>query len=271
MPAENIPVDKYMDIGVNLTSSVFRDDIDAVIERALDAGVEKLVVTGTDLSHSHAAIALAKQYEQICYATAGLHPHHASDFSADVLSELSELCRLPQVRAVGECGLDFNRNYSSRKHQLRAFEAQLELAADCGKPVFLHQRDAHADFLGILTNYRAALSNAVAHCFTGGPDEALAYLELDMYIGITGWIADERRGQALQAAVKQIPLDRMMLETDAPYLWPRNLRVKPAKKNRNEPCYLPDIALTVAGIMQVDPVRLAQSAYSNSRRFFEIE
>ncbi len=261
---------QYIDIGANLTASAFQHDLDQVIERAVCASVTKMVVTGTSVADSLRAIDLAQQYDTVCYATAGLHPHHAADFSIDLLSELKQICQQKQVVAVGECGLDFNRNYATRKDQLRAFEAQLELAAECGKPVFLHQRDAHADFLSIMKNYRPALKNAVAHCFTDGPDEVQAYLELDMYIGITGWITDERRGQALQAAVKSIPLNRIMLETDAPYLLPRNIDIKPVKKSRNEPCVLPAIARAVARFMQQEEQILAAAAVDNTRLFFDI-
>lgn len=259
---------EYIDIGANLSASCFNRDIDAVIERALNASVKQMIVTGTNIKHSQQAIELSERYPNVCYATAGLHPHHASDYSADIFSELKELCAHESVLAVGECGLDYNRNFSSRKEQIRAFEAQLELAAECRKPVFLHQRDAHADFLNILDEYRPALSNAVAHCFTGNLDEVRDYLALDMYIGLTGWISDERRGQDLQNAVHDIPLNRIMLETDAPYLLPRNLKLKPVKKGRNEPCFLPEIATKVAHYMQVDEKLLWQYALANTQSFF---
>ena len=135
--------------------------------------------------------------------------------------------RVPTFVAVGECGLDFFRDYSPRDAQRRAFAAQLELAAEVGKPVFLHQRDAHEEFVAMLAPARASLAGGVAHCFTGGPAELDAYLELDLYIGVTGWVCDERRGAALRAAVPRIPLDRLLVETDAPYLLPRDLEPKP--------------------------------------------
>ncbi len=263
-------VKEYIDIGVNLTGTAFQADVEAVIERALSASVGQLIITGTDMVHSVRAIAMAHQYDGICFATAGLHPHHASDYSSGLLSELKDLCMDERVVAIGECGLDFNRNFSSRKDQIRAFEAQLELAAECRKPVFLHQRDAHEDFLSILETYRPALKNAVAHCFTGSVDEARDYLAMGLFIGITGWVADERRGKALQEAVRDIPLDSIMLETDAPYLLPRNLSVKPFKKGRNEPCFLPEIAATLANCMQVDESELCVAAVNNTRRFFAL-
>ena len=261
----------YIDIGVNLTGSSFKKDLPQVIERALEAGVEKLVVTGTTLEHSEQALALSREYAGLCYATVGLHPHHASDYSSSLGSELADLLQQDKAVAVGECGLDFNRNYSSRSEQLRAFEAQIELAIDLQKPLFLHQRDAHEDFVAIIKSCRAELTRVVAHCFTGTIDEANDYLLLDMHIGVTGWICDERRGQSLQQAVRHIPLDRIMLETDAPYLLPRDLALKPVAKNRNEPCFLPHIASAVARYMDVDEDILVESAWNNSLAFFGID
>ncbi|MBE9568847.1 MAG: TatD family hydrolase [Proteobacteria bacterium] len=261
-------MNQYIDIGVNLTGSSFKKDVSAVIERAQQAGVKKLVVTGTDVQHSEQAMLLAEQFDGICYATAGLHPHHASDYSADTGSELRDMLQQEKVLAVGECGLDFNRNFSPRKEQIRAFEAQLEIAIDLQKPLFLHQRDAHDDFVSILRSCCDQLPRAVAHCFTGTIEEVNDYVIFDLYIGVTGWICDERRAQTLQQAVKHIPLDRLMLETDAPYLLPRDLTEKPPEKNRNEPCYLPHIAEAVAHYMQVDVDCLSESAYENSREFF---
>ena len=259
---------KYIDIGVNLTGSSFKKDVSAVIDRAITAGVEKMIVTGTDVSHSEAAIRLTEQYQGVCYSTVGLHPHHASDYSDELGSELRDMLSHKNVVAVGECGLDFNRNFSTRKEQIRAFEGQLEIAIDSGQALFLHQRDAHEDFISILKGCRHDLNHVVAHCFTGSIEEVNDYLLLDMYVGITGWISDERRGQSLQAAVKHIPLDRIMLETDAPYLLPRDLAVKPTEKNRNEPCYLPHIAAAVANNMSVEEPILITAAYENSCKFF---
>ena len=263
-------MDKYIDIGVNLTGSSFKKDIPQVIERAQQVGVEKLIVTGTDIKHSEQAIILTQQNESICYSTAGLHPHHASDYSNDLASELRDMLNHKNVVAVGECGLDFNRNFSTRKEQIRAFEAQLEIAIEVQKPVFLHQRDAHEDFISIIKSCRDDLSQVVAHCFTGSIDEVNDYVLLDMYIGITGWICDERRGLSLQQAVKHIPLDRIMLETDAPYLLPRDLLEKPTEKNRNESCFLPHIARAVAKNMEIDEEKLIAAAYKNSYDFFNL-
>jgi len=263
-------MEKYIDIGVNLTGSSFKKDVSQVIDRARQVGVEHFIVTGTDISHSEQAIQLTQQYETVCYSTAGLHPHHASDYCSDLDSELRDMLKHKNVVAVGECGLDFNRNFSSRKDQLCAFEAQLEIAIDMQKPVFLHQRDAHDDFISIIKSCRSELNKVVAHCFTGNIEEVNDCVLLDMYIGVTGWICDERRGFSLQQAVKHIPLDRVMLETDAPYLLPRDLPSKSVAKNRNEPCYLPHIAKTVARHMDIKEAQLVTSAYENSRDFFNL-
>jgi len=259
---------EYIDIGVNLTGSSFNSDLDDVVQRALDAGISQMIVTGTDIHHSQAALQLSRNYPGVLISTAGVHPHHASEFDNNTISSLRGLCAEASVVAVGECGLDYNRNYSTPAEQRSAFEAQLQLACELKLPVFLHQRDAHDDFVSIISEYRDDLAGAVAHCFTGSVDEALEYVAMDMYIGITGWICDERRGGDLQHAVKSIPVERIMLETDAPYLLPRDLQQQPVHKRRNEPCYLPHICEVAAKYMGVDHQQLAHVALENTRKFF---
>ena len=233
-----------IDIGVNLTHESYAGDRSQVIERARAAGVAQLIVTGATLDSSATAIELARSRPAQLFATAGVHPHHAGELTDSDLPRLRALLRAPGVVAAGECGLDYYRNYSPPDSQRIAFERQLALAAECGQPLFLHQRDAHADFSAALREHAGAL-RGVAHCFTGGEAELAVYLELGLHIGITGWICDERRGQDLQALVRRIPAGRLLLETDAPYLLPRDLRPRPAAR-RNEPQYLPHIAATVA-------------------------
>ncbi len=234
-----------IDIGSNLTHDSFAADRDAVMARALQAGVRRQIVTGADMASSHQAAALADRQPARLWSTAGVHPHHAQSFSGSQPEELTALLRLPQVVAVGECGLDYFRNLSPPDAQRQAFIAQLEIATRVGKPVFLHQRDAHEDFVAILRDFAGTLLGGVAHCFTGGEAELEAYLALGLYIGITGWACDERRGHELRRSVPRIPLDKLLIETDAPYLLPRDLDPKP-KSRRNEPAYLPHIATTVA-------------------------
>jgi len=236
-----------IDIGSNLTHDSFAADRDAVMARALQAGVRRQIITGSDLASSHRAAALAAQHRARLWSTAGVHPHHAQSFSGSQHQELIELLRLEQVVAIGECGLDYFRNLAPPDAQRQAFIAQLEIAAQVHKPVFLHQRDAHGDFAAILRDFAGRLHGGVAHCFTGGEVELEAYLELGLYIGITGWACDERRGLELRRSVPRIPLDKLLIETDAPYLLPRDLNPKP-KSRRNEPSYLPHIAQTVAGL-----------------------
>ena len=236
-----------IDIGSNLTHDSFAADRDAVMARALQAGVRRQIITGSDLASSHRAATLAAQHPARLWCTAGVHPHHAQSLSGSQHQELIELLRLGQVVAVGECGLDYFRNLAPPDAQRHAFIAQLEIAAQVRKPVFLHQRDAHGDFAAILRDFAGKLHGGVAHCFTGGEAELEAYLELGLYIGITGWACDERRGLELRRSVPQIPLDKLLIETDAPYLLPRDLSPKP-KSRRNEPAYLPHIAQTVAGL-----------------------
>jgi TatD DNase family protein len=234
-----------IDIGANLTHDSFAEDRDAVMARALQAGVRRLVVTGADLASSRQAAALAAAHPSRLWSTAGVHPHHAQSFEASQRGELLDLLRLKSVVAVGECGLDYFRNLSPPPAQRAAFIAQLEIAAQIRKPVFLHQRDAHGDFAAILNDFDGKLQGGVAHCFTGGELELEAYLELGLYIGITGWACDERRGVELRGVVPRIPADRLLIETDAPYLLPRDMTPLP-KSRRNEPAYLPHIAATVA-------------------------
>ncbi len=262
---------RYIDIGVNLTGSSFKKDIEAVVDRAQAVGVERLIVTGTDIEHSEQAILLTERFDSVCYSTVGLHPHHASDYSRDMDSELRDMVNNNNVVAVGECGLDFNRNYSTREQQIKAFEAQIEIAIDTKKPLFLHQRDAHEDFISILKSCSGDLNQVVVHCFTGTIEEVNDYHLLDFFIGVTGWICDERRGQDLRQAVKHIPLDRLLLETDAPYLLPRDMNEKPVKKGRNEPCFLPHVASSVAKAMQLGEDVVITAAHENACKFFKLD
>ena len=257
---------QLVDIGANLTHASFREDLDAVLDRARRAGVGTIIVTGTSIEESRRAAELAAAHG--LYATAGVHPHHARDCDAGTIPALRAIAALPQVVALGECGLDYNRNYSPHPDQEKWFVAQLELAAEVGKPLFLHSRDAHPRFAQILRHHR--VGKAVAHCFTGEAAELHAYLELGLYVGITGWICDERRGGHLVELVKKIPQDRLLLETDAPYLTPRDLHPQP-KARRNEPAFLPHIARAVARARGEPAEALAEAAARNATRFFGLQ
>lgn len=253
------------DIGINLTHESYDDDRAIVIERALQAGVTRMLVTGSSLDSTAASIALAREYPEILRCTAGVHPHHASELDTPQMEQLAALSLQPQVVAVGECGLDYFRDLSPRAAQLTAFRAQLQLAQRVGKPVFLHQRDAHGDFVAVLREFPGL--RGVAHCFTAGLDEARTYLDMGLHIGITGWICDERRGLHLRDVVRMIPADRLLIETDGPYLLPRSLQPKPAGR-RNEPGYLPHILDVIASARGESAAQLADTTTANALRLF---
>ncbi len=262
-------VHSLVDIGVNLTHNRFDRDREAVIERAIQAGVQAMVLTGVDLPGSHEAAKLAAEYPDRMRSTAGVHPHHASGWSQTVATELATLLHHPMVTAVGETGLDYFRDFSPRPIQREAFAGQLEIAATHQVPVFLHQRDADADFLAVLKDFRDRLPAAVLHCFTGGRALLHACLDLDLHIGVTGWVCDERRGQALRDCVADIPLSRLMIETDAPFLLPRDLPEKPADR-RNEPAYLPHVLNAVAELKKLSAQELARESTRTARAFFAL-
>ncbi|KAA8997267.1 3'-5' ssDNA/RNA exonuclease TatD [Affinibrenneria salicis] len=257
------------DIGVNLTSSQFARDRDRVVARAREAGVRGMLITGTDAPQSRQALALAESWPGYCWATAGVHPHDASSWNDGVAQTLRDCARRDAVVAIGECGLDFDRNFSSPAQQESAFSAQLALAAELGLPVFLHCREAHPRFMALLTPWLDKLPAAVLHCFTGTRDELQRSLRAGLMIGITGWVCDERRGLELRALLPHIPADRLLLETDAPYLLPRDLDPKPSSR-RNEPCFLPHIVRQVALWRQDDPTVLGQKVDENARRVFRL-
>jgi TatD DNase family protein len=258
-----------IDIGVNLGHESFDHDREQVITDARRAGVEAMIVTGTSVESSDKAAALAALLPGFLYSTAGIHPHDASGFGSDSCAQLREIAESAQVVAIGEAGLDFNRDFSPRPRQQVAFSEQLALATQTGLPVFLHQRDAHDTFLAILKEQRDALSRGVVHCFTGTREELYDYLDLDMYIGITGWVCDERRGLHLQELLHDIPAGRLLLETDAPYLLPRNMLPKPAGR-RNEPGYLPWVLQMVAQCLGQAPDLVAARTTANARTFFAL-
>lgn len=260
---------QYIDIAVNLLSDRLKHDIDTIINDAAKHHVSPLIVIGSDLDESSDSISLCQQYPQQLYCTTGVHPHHASSWDQHSKARLTQLATQKIVVAIGECGLDYNRDFSPRPVQRKAFAAQLELACELNMPVLMHCREAHSDFIAIVNEYRAHLPNALLHCFTGSKDELIDCLAADLYIGITGWICDERRGQELAQLVPLIPSNRIMAETDSPYLLPRSMRPKP-KSSRNLPQYLPYIVEYMANLRQQSTQSLAQECYKNSCDFFQL-
>ncbi len=256
-----------VDIGANLAHDSFDADRTAVLERARAAGVAAMIVTGSSLDDTEKALALARRHPQVLRATAGVHPHHAAGLPDTDAGRLEALLADPLVVAAGECGLDYFRNFSPPAEQRRAFELQLHVADTAGKPLFLHQRDAHADFIAMLRAHPHLAARGVLHCFTGGIAELEDCLALGLSVGITGWICDERRGQALREATPRVPIERLMIETDAPYLLPRTLRPKPAHR-RNEPAFLPSVLAEASRCRGETPELLGAATTANACRFF---
>ncbi|MEM7612175.1 MAG: TatD family hydrolase [Pseudomonadota bacterium] len=259
----------FIDIGANLAHDSFDEDREQVLARARAAGVGHIVLTGSSIDSNARAAEIANDHTGLSY-TAGVHPHHADDYDRRMHETLAQQMAAPGVSAAGECGLDYFRNFASHENQAAAFRAQLELACEHQLPVFLHQRDAHDDFVAQLRPFLNDLPAAVAHCFTAGEAELDTYLELGLYIGITGWICDERRGAHLLPLMPRIPDDRLMIETDAPYLLPRTIRPRP-KTRRNEPCWLPEVARVVAAARQQSVDQLATLTSANATRFFGLD
>lgn len=259
-----------IDIGVNLCHKSFQQDRQAVINRAVAAGVSTMIITGTSVRSSTDGQKLAHQNPGRLFSTAGVHPHDARNCDEQTTNSLRILAANKEVVAIGECGLDFNRDFSPRAVQEKWFEAQIQLACELKLPLFLHEREAHQRFTEILSAYKNKLDLAVVHCFTGTKEEARTYLDRGFCLGITGWICDERRGKHLQEIVKYIPLDKLMLETDAPFLTPRDMPEKP-KDGRNEPAFLPHVAQTIAQILKKSPEEIANETTATAAWFFNLD
>ncbi len=261
-----------IDIGLNLSHDSFDHDRAEVIQRALDHDVTGFILTGASESGATKAYELTQEYPELMWSTAGIHPHYSNtwqDAENATAEHLRQLLQHEKVVAVGECGLDYFRNFSTPDEQHHAFREQLKLAVEVQKPLFLHQRDAHEDFLSILNEYWDDCRGGVAHCFTGTKEQMRDYLDMGLYIGVTGWVCDERRGHDLQEAVKYLPADRLLIETDAPYLLPRDLKPKP-KTRRNEPYHLRHILEVIARLSSNDIDDLLEQTLENTKKLFKL-
>ena len=260
-----------IDIGVNLSNSRFEKDREAVLKRAQEAGVERLILTGTSIAESQTVVDICDQYAEqfpgMLYATAGIHPHDSSGYNRESATVLRTLAQHPSVVSIGETGLDFNRNLSTEKEQQLSFEAHIELAIELDMPLFLHERDAAQRQIEILKSYRDNITEAVIHCFTGDKKTLFNYLDMNLHIGITGWICDERRGLELQKIASNIPLNRLMIETDAPYLTPRNMPKKP-KNSRNEPAFLTSVLAGLCAVRSEPEDVIAAETSATAIKFF---
>ena len=215
------------DIACNFTSDRFDNDLDKVISRALTNKITKFGLICSQLSDLDKLLKIYRQYPNDMFFTIGVHPHHANEINDEYLNILKEKIANNNPHAIGETGLDFFRNLSTYEEQIFAFEEQIKIAINTNKPLFLHQRDSHDDFIRILRKYSSDINKAVVHCFTGTQEQLDDYLELGFYIGITGWICDEKRNVELRKTIKNIPLSKLMIETDCPYLIPKDLLQKP--------------------------------------------
>ena len=256
------------DIACNFTSDRFDNDLDEVINQAIVNNITKFGLICSRLSDIDKLLEIYNRYSKDMFFTIGVHPHHANEINEEYLKKLKEVINNNNPHAIGETGLDFFRNLSTYEEQIFAFEEQIKIAIDTNKPLFLHQRDSHDDFIKILRKYSSDINKSVVHCFTGTKKQLNDYLELDCYIGVTGWICDAKRNVELRKTIKNIPLERLMIETDCPYLIPKNLEEKP-KNNRNEPTYLNHIANEVATLMKKDINDIREKTYKTSLSFFQ--
>ena len=257
-----------IDIGANLTNSAFSEDVHDVIQSAREQGVTSILLTGTDIASSQSAQELAIRYPGLLYSTVGIHPHYAGEAQEGWPTHIRELAELDHVVAIGETGLDYYRNFSGREEQRSVFTKQLHIAAQLDMPLFIHDRDSDGEMFELLTQHLS--SPAVVHCFTGTRSELLRYLDLGCYIGITGWVCDERRGQPLASLIKDIPLDRLLIETDSPYLLPRTINPKP-RSRRNEPKYLPYVAKRIASLVGKNEEDIGNITAENARTLFRLK
>ena len=274
-----------IDIGANLLDKAFDADRQEVLRRAADADVDAIVLTGTSVASSRAAADFASEWRAgnversgettpdrfpRLFATAGVHPHDAGGVAKGWDDEVARLAGRPEVVAIGETGLDYYRDFSPRDEQQVVFRRQVELAVDTKMPLFVHDRDSEGDTRRIVHDYRDDLTACVIHCFTGTKADLEGFLEDGYYIGITGWICDERRGRQLMELVRQIPGDRLMIETDAPYLLPRTIDPRP-RSRRNEPAFLTWVARQVARSRNEDLALVERQTHVNAVRFFGLQ
>ena len=255
---------RYYDIGINLFSEQFKDR-EAIIREAEEAGVA-CIITGSDMESTRLTDEFTRSHE--VWGTAGIHPHAADRAQDKDFDEIKDmLTSNPKMIAVGECGLDFNRMFSEKNNQIKCLERHIGLAEELEMPMFLHERDASETFYEIFSGHRDVCPRSVVHCFTGTAETAKKYLELGFSIGITGWICDDRRAADVREAVKYIPADRLLVETDAPYLAPRNVK---GLGRVNHPRNIQYVARALAEYKQMDAVILAEILKRNTERLFGI-
>jgi len=257
-----------IDIGANITHPQLHNQIDKVVENMKIQNISKAIITSSNLEDTKKALDIIASYPETFYTTVGFHPHNAKDFTHEKIDSIIEYTKNKKVLSIGECGLDYYRDYSTHQEQLFCFEEQLKIAKSTGLPIFLHEREAHNDFVMMLKRYILEIEKSVVHCFTGKKSELKTYLDMGCYIGITGWISDLNRGKHLHDLIKYIPEDRLMIETDAPYLTPKNI---PFKNNGiNEPSFLNYVAQSIAECLNKDINHIKEITINNTKKFFSI-
>jgi len=257
---------KLFDSHCHLDDRSFAGDLESTILNARKTGVTSMMTVGVDLKSSLRALELAQSYSGV-YASVGVHPHDAQSCSDDMIRRLRHLAQAVEVRAWGEIGLDFNRMYSPRADQEKWFVRQLIEADQLGIPLIFHERDSRGRFLELLSNHPNPERKGVVHCFSGDADDLSAYLDLGFCIGITGIVTIKARGARLRELVPGIPLNRLLIETDAPYLTPAPQK---NKNRRNEPAFVKSVLLKLADVRQEPIETLAAATTANARRLFGI-
>ena len=258
---------KIFDSHCHLDDRAYDKDLDDVIKRAGQSGVRAMMLVGTDRNSSRKAVRIA-QTRLGLFAAVGLHPHDAKTGSETIMEDLIDLASHPKVKAWGETGLDYNRLYSSRKDQERWFLRQLDAGGRLGLPMIFHERDTAGRFLELLRANWDPRGKGVVHCFSGSSEDLEGYLDLGLYIGITGILTVKGRGKDLRRMVKGIPAERLLVETDAPYLTPSPER---NKYRRNEPAFVRSVLIKLAEVRHQDPEKLAALVWDTTCRFFDVD
>ncbi|XP_011260025.1 uncharacterized protein LOC105253604 [Camponotus floridanus] len=279
-----------VDVGANLTNKKYSRDLDSVIQRAKDAGVQKIMVIGASIRSSKEALRLTRIYPGTLYSTAGIHPHDAKSWEdPDTLHELETIANNLECVAIGECGLDYSRDFSAPETQRAVFHKQIELACTLNKPLVIHERSAQKDVLEVLSQYKNRLPPVLIHSFIGTAEEAQIYLNQGFYLGITGYLCKDKSDSGIRQLLEggQVPLDKILVETDAPFMYPNTrasklpAHVKDALTERsmmflhryctfqrNEPCALPAIVEMVAAFMRTTPEQVALATAFNALKLF---
>lgn len=252
------------DTHAHLQDRKLRSDLDKLLQRATEAGVEKITCVGYDLPSSQEAVNIARRYKQV-YAAVGVHPHDAKTLNEETLRKLLELARDPRVVAIGEIGLDYYRDLSPRDQQKEAFIAQIKLAQEIGKPIIIHDREANQDVMDTLKKYKAGKNGGIMHCYSGSLPLAIEAIKAGFYISFAGPLTykNARRSQEVAA---RLPMDRLLVETDCPYLTPEPLRGR-----LNEPAHVHYVAEKMAALRGQHPDEIAYLTGRNARQVYRIK